>query len=130
GPHPAAMSLRTRYAMTMDQAYQGVLDFGPHGDDMYMGLRYVGDDRQTLIVRNMGMIDREITFTISGATSATIIDAFGNERSEPITDGKLRVMMSQMPTYVRLPVSAQVAPEQFDYGRNIAAAAMFSFSGP
>ncbi len=131
GPHAAAMSLRTRYALTLGQKYQGLLDFGPHGNDMFFGLHYAGDDRQTLVLRNMGTIrDMELELAITGGrSSVTIFDAFGNQHDEPITNGKIKLTIGQMPTYVRLSADQQATPQQFDFGRNIAPAARFSYSG-
>lgn len=131
GPHPAALALRTRYGLTLGQKYQGTLDFGPGGNDVFMGLRYANDQYSTLVLRNMGTQDQDLTLDVRGGSqSVTIYDAFGNASTQPVNNGKLTLKIGQMPTYVRLGAKQQAAVVVEDYGRNIASAATITYSGP
>ena len=116
--------------MTLGQTYRGTLDFGPSGNDIFMGLRYANDKESTLVLRNLGTTVQPLELTVTGnGSSVTLFDAFGNQSSAAIESGKVKLTIGQMPTYVRLTAAQQANPVPVDYGRNIASSATFSYSG-
>jgi hypothetical protein len=83
GPHPAALALRTRHAMTkaLERSYAGTLDFGADGNKIFLGLRYNGGDGSTVMLRNLGTVDQWLKIGVSGGTSLQVVDSFGNTQN-------------------------------------------------
>ena len=130
GPHPAALALRTRYAMTLGRRYAGTLDFGPTGNRLYLGLRYEGDDGSTLVLRNLGMNDGPMRLAVRGGNTLTVVDSFGNEQTAPVADGQATIAVGQMPVYLRLAKGQTVDAPKLDFGLNVAPQATFAYSAP
>jgi hypothetical protein len=132
GPHPAALALRTRHALTSAQGrrFAGTLDFGPNGTDLFLGVRYRGDDGETISLRNLGTRATPLEFKVEGAGSLEVLDAWGNLEKVPIQGNTVRLTLDQLPRYVRLPAGARLAAPRLDFGKNLATAARFSYSGP
>ena len=128
GPHPAALALRTRYAMTLGCRYAGTLDFGPTGNRLYLGLRYEGQDGSTVVLRNLGMAARPMALKILSGEAVRVIDSFGNEQAVPIQGGVATVAVGQMPVYVRLAKEQTIEVPQLDFGRNLSSQAALHYS--
>ncbi len=129
GPHPAALALRVRHAMTTGRAYKGAIDFGKNGNDIYLGLRYVGDDGSTIVLRNLGALDGTMDIGVTGGPALDVVDGMGNEQSMPVKDGKVRVAVRQMPIYLRLKKGQDATLPTFDFGKNMAPRATIAYSG-
>jgi chitodextrinase len=122
GPHPAALALRTRHAMTeaKNRSYAEELDFGVHGRDMFLGLRYSGADGHTIILRNLGTVDQYLRVGVNTGASVGMVDAFGNASILPVVDGAVVVPVSQLPTYLLLTLGQSVTVPQIYVGKNLA----------
>jgi hypothetical protein len=128
GPFPGALASRTRQAMVGGRRYDGQLDFGITGNDLFMGLRHVGGDGTTITLRNLGTIERPTEFSVSG-DAVEVVDSWGNSRREAVKGGKLRLPLAQMPCYVRLGKGQTLAAPVIDYGHNIADTAVITYGG-
>lgn len=128
GPHPGAIALRTRQAMIVGRKYSGKLDFGPTGNKLFQGLRYVGADGSTITLRNYGVNDQTLDVTVTGAKSLNVYDAFGNKTVVPVENGKAKLTITQMPIYLRLNPGQSVTVPKLDFGRNIAGQADYTYS--
>ena len=124
GPHPAALAMRTRTALTQGREYLGKIDFGPNGDKFLFGLRYgpKNGDGGLIVIRNLGALQGPLELKISG--NPEIIDAWGNVSA--LANGTLAV--GQMPTYLRVAAGASVGFPKWDWGRNFAKEAKFTYS--
>jgi hypothetical protein len=130
GPHPAALCTRTRQAMIANRHYSGTLDFGPSGNELFMGLRYSGDDGTTITLRNYGQLGLPLDLPITGSGSIQVVDAFGNVNPMPIQDHSIHLITSNLPVYLRLSPGQDVGPTAIDYGKNLAKLATFHYSAP
>lgn len=128
GPHPGALALRMRAALTKDLEYSGPIDFGPIGNKMFMGLRYDGSGTSTIVLRNLGVAEQKINITIAG-NRLNLVDAFGNRQSSPLQNGKATLSIGQLPLYVRLTPGQKFEVAKWNYGQNLAPQAKFSYSG-
>lgn len=126
GPHPGALALRTREALTKGKKYAGALDFGSAGNKMFMGLRYEGADSSAIVLRNLGTAEQ--TLSVETNAALPISDAFGNESTVPARGGKATLTVGQMPLYVRLTPNQKFAVTPLNYGENLASQAKFSYS--
>ncbi|MGB2781925.1 MAG: fibronectin type III domain-containing protein, partial [Phycisphaerae bacterium] len=131
GPHPAALVVRTRCAMTqaLDRTFVEKLDFGATGNKMFLGLLYTGADGSTLTLRNLGMDELPVDLDISSGASVDVVDSFGNVETVPIQSGKATITTTQLPIYVKLTTSQSVTAPTIDLGTNIASEATFTYSG-
>ena len=129
GPHPMALSQRTHDAMTRNRTFVDTMDFGPTGNKIFMGMNYAGTTGKTLSLRNYGTLDRPVTLNVSGGTSVTVVDSWGNQSVVPLVNGKANVMTSTLPVYVRLTTDQQASVTPINFGNNIASQATFTYSG-
>lgn len=130
GPFPGIPALRVRHAMTQGRRYAGTLDLGPHGNRLFLGLRYESADGDTLVLRNLGLPQPEMMeLGVSAGNAVEVVDAFGNRASVPVKNGKIRVAVPQMPIYLRLARDQNITAPVYDFGRNLAPRATFVYSG-
>lgn len=128
GPHPGALATRTRFAMIRGRTLARVLDFGPTGNKMFLGLEYAGDDGSTVILRNLGTRDTPMALAVTGGDAVEVVDAFGNASRVAVADGRAALVVSALPTYLRLAKGQAVAAPQIDFGANIAPRVTFAYS--
>ena len=128
GPHPAALALRTRAALTKGTQYAGEIDFGVTGNKMLLGLRFEFAAGSVVSVENFGTADMAYEAEVKGAEAVEIVDSFGNVTSRPVTNGKLALAIPQLPIYLRLKPGQTISFPQLDPGRNIAPAAQITYS--
>jgi hypothetical protein len=133
GPHPGALALRTREAMTKGRKFAGTLDFGPTGNKMALGLQYDGPDGSVYVIRNLGTdVVLPLAFQVGRNVKMKVGDSFGNEKSFT-TDGSLpAIALEQLPQYVFIEPGQKLRLAKMDWmemGENLAPQAKFSYSG-
>lgn len=134
GPHPAALALRVRHAMTsaLSRKYLGALDFGATGNTFLMGTRYNNGNGngETVVLRNLGASDLPTAFAVRGATALDVVDCWGNAAPVRVAQGRASLELGQMPLYVRLAAGQSMVPLKLDFGRNVAQGAAWKYSAP
>jgi hypothetical protein len=130
GPHPAALALRTRYALTTrgGRHFTEALDFGPNGNSLYLGAVYAGPKGSIISLRNLGTRPTPIRFAVEGQGAPILYDTWGNFRPLPVKDGSALVTLEQLPVYVSLTPGLHLAAPKLDFGKNLAAEATFAYS--
>ena len=133
GPHPGALALRVRHALTAGSSrkYVGSLDFGPQGNNLFLGLRYDGNDGTTVTLRSLGITEPEtMELTVKGGDGPIkIADIFGNITPATVSNGRVKVQVTQTPIYVMIPKGREIAVPRYDFGKNLAQQATFSYTG-
>src|SRR6185437_1149235 len=121
----AALALRTRHALTtaLGRACAGQLDFGPGGNTLFLGVRYRGDDGETVSLRNLGTHDTPLDFQVAGADAVAVIDAWGNAQPAAVKGGRVQLTLGQLPIYVKLPRGARLVAPSLSFGPALAAKA-------
>jgi hypothetical protein len=112
------------------RAYAGELDFGPTGNELFMGLKFSGANGHTVLLRNLGMRDTPLSFGVNSGASVTVVDSWGNETVVPVLDGTVAISLSQSPKYVLLSSTQTLTPPVFNYGSNLAPRAALEYSAP
>ncbi len=130
GPHPAALALRTRHALTsaLSRKYLGTLDFGPTGNTFLMGVRYGGANGETIALRNTGTRPTSVEFSVAGAAALDVVDCWGNVTAAGVANGRASLVLEQLPLYVRLARGQSLSPVRLDLGRNVAQGAAWSYT--
>ncbi|HLV81247.1 MAG TPA: hypothetical protein VKT32_13250, partial [Chthonomonadaceae bacterium] len=129
GPHPGALAMRTRKAMTLGLTYSGTFDFGPTGNKIFLGLLYTGGNGSTIVLRNLGTSDQSLTVKVQGGSGTLqVVDSFGNTQSVPVSNGKATLTVPILPIYVQLAPGQNIAMPKIDFGTNIASQASFVYS--
>lgn len=128
GPHPAALALRTRFALTRGTLPLGQYDFGPTGNKLFFGLRYNVGGANIAMVRNLGTDSMDLTVTVTGGNTLTVVDAFGNEQDYPVTGGQVTLQVPMMPLYLKLASGQSVTMQPLRFGRNLATRAAYSYT--
>lgn len=129
GPHPAALAMRTRTALTQNKKFTGTLDFGPTGNKIYFGLRFSGDTGSTILLRNHGTLDQTLELGLTSGKSVTLMDSFGNAKTLRPRRGKITVAVPALPVYLLLEKGQDIVVPKIDFGNNLAAHATFTFTG-
>lgn len=108
--NPHAVLYRTLAEETFGRAHAQTLDFGVVGNRVFLGSVYTGATGSTVVlVASSYMPGATVTLNVTGTTGAlTTVDAFGNTATATITSGKAIVAVTDVPTYVRLPVGGAV----------------------
>ncbi|HEX8234709.1 MAG TPA: hypothetical protein VF600_02035, partial [Abditibacteriaceae bacterium] len=132
GPHPGALALRTRYAMTtaLSRTYTGELNFGSDGNKIFMGLRYDGTDGSTIVLRNYGTGNQWLKLEVTGSSTLQIVDSFGNIRTVPVQNGRAQLTITQLPQYVLLTPGQEITVPEINFGQNLAPLATITYSAP
>ncbi len=129
GPHPAALALRTRAAMLQGMTFQRLIDMGPTGNKLLLCLGYSGKAGSLLTLHNLGSIDAiPVTIAVTGTSSLTVTDCFGNQATYPVTNGAAVIPAPILPVYVEVPTGATATPQPINFGQNMAPQATLSYS--
>lgn len=131
GPHPGALALRTRQGLTaaLGRTYRSMLDFGPAGNSLLLGLRYAGPNGgQTIVIRNLGSRAIPVDFIANGDGPFEVSDAWGNRRSLTAVGGRLRLAVEQLPAYILLAPSQALDAPALDLGINVAPQAKWQYT--
>jgi hypothetical protein len=143
GPHPAALALRTRHALTtaLDRKYAGRLDFGPHNNHLLLGVRYAGAKPglagETVVLRNLGTRPMALDFEVRGQNPAVgaralpTTDTWGNAQNVVVSAGRVRtarLTVGQLPLYVRLAPGQQLVAPKLNFGQPVKAAPTWTYS--
>lgn len=123
GPHAAAFALRVREANLGGATFARNLDFGATGNTLFHGLVHTrADGSQRVTLRTLGLSERGVSFGLSGASSLTVCDAWGNETQIDVQGPTVSLPLSPMPIYLHLPVGATLTALPLDLGLNLSGA--------
>jgi hypothetical protein len=105
---PQAVLSRVLAEETWGKVYSSALDFGTPGNNIFLGHVYTGSTGSTLVLMATSYMDgASITLTITGTSSVTVVDGWGNATVTAPSQGRVTVPMTEVPAYVELPVGAQ-----------------------
>lgn len=109
---PVTAMIRTLSAEIWGKAFTAALDFGSPGNDMLLGSRYTNPNTgtQVLVFQSGGATDLTVKLTVTGASSLTVVDCFGNTSTVTVTSGVAQVPIALEPCYVRLPSGVTAVP--------------------
>lgn len=105
---------------TFGKNFHHAIDFGCEpANKLFIGNVYGTADSGSVAVvaATSAFDDSSVTFGVDGAASLVLVDAFGNESAVSVTGGECQVAISEVPSYLRLPVGVNVWVESVnDWG--------------
>jgi hypothetical protein len=125
--YPAALLMRMRAHFLRGTHYDSTIDLGPVGNLLILANRYVGAERDVLVLMNTGA-DKAIELSCSLPQAAQVYDCWGNPAPPSPHAGQLSVGI--FPSYVTVPHGASVTAALPWSGRNIAPEARFIVDDP
>jgi len=82
---------------------------GSVGDSLFAGLHYTGSDRDVVVLAANGMEKSSVDLSVSASKEVVVWDGMGVASTAPVTNGRVRIDLDDLPTYVFLPSRSEVA---------------------
>ena len=117
---PAAPLMRVYseelYGTVFNQAY----DFGPTGNNMYLGSLFSGPGKNVAAFMSAGSTDGKIELAVRGGTKVHTVSAFGVEQDLSVTNGRVTLSVPELPVYVELADKQEIDVMPLVWGENLA----------
>lgn len=108
--NPFCVLYRTLGAETFGMTHNSIVSFGTVGDRIFLGSIYTGASASVAVIQATSALpNASVTLTVTGASSLTVVDGFGNQSTATVTSGRTTVPVSDIPTYVRIPAGVTLA---------------------
>lgn len=118
--NPAAALMRVWSEELYGTTYSGAFNFGPVANDLYMGDYFRGPAKSVAAFMSAGNPNGAIRVALPGLQSVTVVSPFGQASVYPVTNGILALPVTELPTYVEMPVGQPCSVIQPSYGQNVA----------
>ena len=79
GLEPAAALTRVWSEEVYGTTFAQKLDFGPTGNNQYIGSQYTGPGKSVAVFMSAGSTDGQVTLQVTGGTSLQVVSAFGQQ---------------------------------------------------
>lgn len=115
GPTMCAATMRAMSGELYDKTLESALDFDAFADCYTGGVWAASDGSRVLGVRAETYGLPNVRLRIVGADTVTMVDAWGNTDTLTVTNGRVSMPTSKLPTWLRLPsgVSAALIPSDW-----------------
>jgi hypothetical protein len=117
---PAAALMRVYaeelYGTVFDQAY----DFGPAGNNLYLGSLFTGPGKRVAAFMSAGSTDGKVDLAVRGGGKLHVVSAFGVEKDLPVVNGRVILEVPELPVYVELAEKQEVDVLPLVWGDNLA----------
>jgi hypothetical protein len=126
-PNPGVATVRVWAEELFGKAWAARLDFGTVDNDHFIGSRFTSpsDGTSVVVIQSDGRAGT-VSLSVSGATSLTWSDPWGNAASKAVVGGLAVFDVDTLPVYVRLPAGVTAVPEIANYGVEVVRAQVFS----
>ncbi|MEM9882175.1 MAG: hypothetical protein AAF800_04570 [Planctomycetota bacterium] len=113
--NPAAPLVRVWSEELYGKTFTAAADFGPIDNRSYLGNHFAGPDGGVLALMANGNPFGTVTLAVRGADSLIVSGPFGRTTPHAVESGRVVLPVSELPSYVRLPlgVEAQVLPHRY-----------------
>lgn len=118
--NPAGPLFRVYSEEVFGKTFSQALDFGPAGNNAYLGNVFTGADGAVAAIMTAGATDGKADLKVTGAQKLTISSAFGVVTEVPVSNGVATIAVPEIPVYVRLPKGVSITVVPMDYGPNLA----------
>jgi hypothetical protein len=120
GVNPAVPLLRVWAEELYGTNYTGKFDFGPAGDEQYLGSTFAGPGKNLAIFLSAGDPYGAISLHVNRGTKLHVISPLGVPQDIAVKNGRCVLGVSELPVYVELAPGQVVQPLPMDFGPNLA----------
>ena len=118
--NPAAPLMRVwseeLYGTNFNRAY----DFGPAGNNTYIGSLFTGPGKSVAAFVTDGATDGQVTLNVNGGASLHVVDAFGNASDISVVNGQATLGVALLPEYVELASGQTITVVPLNWGPDLA----------
>ena len=118
--NPGAPLMRVWSEELYGTNFSSAYDFGTVGNKLYVGSLFKGPGKSVAAFMSAGDPYGQVTLSIQGGSSIHVISPFGQGSDLPIVAGTVVLPVSELPTYVELTTTQQLAVVPVSYGPNLA----------
>ena len=120
--NPAGPLMRVYSEEIYGKLFNKAYEFGPAGENMYLGNLYTGEDGSVAAFMSAGDPCGSITLEVNGTDTLHVVSAFGVESILPVENARVQLPVPEIPVYVRLAGGQQIEVVPMDYGTDLALA--------
>ena len=124
GPGPTMLPVRTMNAEIYNKTFTAELDFGTYGKELYLGGKWTdaGTGDAVIGVQAASPGANPVRFAITGATTFTAVDPWGNTFTLTATNGIITLPAHELPQWIRVPsgTSCALVSADWNWGTNLA----------
>jgi hypothetical protein len=127
--NPAWSVMRVYSEELYGTQFSAAFDFGPNGNELYIGNLYSGPGKSVAAFMSNGLTNGQVTLNVTGGDgSIHVTSAFGVEHDYAVVNGQVTITAPEIPVYVDLQSgqSVQVVPQ--NWGTDVAQAATVTAS--
>jgi len=119
GLNPAAPLLRVWSEELYGTNFVRAYDFGPNANRCMLGSLFQGGGKSVAAFMSAGSTDAEVSLRVTGGDTLHTVSAFGVEQDYHVTDGSVRLPVTELPVYVEVATgqTLDVVPE--NWGPNL-----------
>ncbi len=120
GVNPAAPLIRVWAEEICGTKFVRAFDFGPSGNDVFVGNLFQGSGKTVAAFMSAGATDGEVNLLVKGGNKLRIVSPFGVTSSITVAKGKATLPVAELPVYVELAKGQSIEVVPMDYGDNLA----------
>jgi len=117
---PAAALMRVYSEELYGTVFNQTYDFGPAGNNMYLGTLFSGPGKNVAAFMSAGSTDGKIELAVRGGDKLRTVSAFGVEKDVPVTNGRVTLSVPELPVYVELADKQEIDVVPLVWGENLA----------
>lgn len=119
--NPALPLMRVWSEELFGKHFSKRFDLGPSGHKLYVGSLFEGENKSVAAFLSDGSTDGRIELNVKGGNGKLhTVSAFGVESDVPISEGKVALVVPQLPIYVEPQQGQQIDVVPQDFGTNLA----------
>ena len=118
--NPAAPLMRVWSEELFGTNFSSAFDFGAVGNKLYVGSLFTGPNKTVAAFMSAGDPYGQVTLSVQGDSSIHVVSPFGVESDLPVLGGTVVLPVSELPSYVELTPTQQIAVVPVNYGPNLA----------
>ncbi|MBP6964636.1 MAG: hypothetical protein KBC96_09545 [Armatimonadetes bacterium] len=120
GVNPAAPLMRVWSEELYGTRFVRAFDFGPSGNDIYVGSLFEGSGKMVAAFMSAGATDGEVDLLVKGGNRLKVVSPFGVTSTIAVINGKATLPVAELPVYVELAKGQRIEVVPMDYGMNMA----------
>jgi hypothetical protein len=118
--NPAAPLMEVFSQEVYNLNYQSAYDFGPDGDNLYIGNLYGGGGKQVAEFMSADQTDGQVLLQVSGGTTLNVVSAFGVHSTLPVINGYVNLGVPEVPVYVEMQSGQSISVVPDNWGPDLA----------